>query len=163
MRLRGCIFCKSALNAQSAKIVAAKFEEVLEDMGEWGLSKMRSGLSHTRTVTLVNQCNRMVDLIFPHLQDVLTARTVATRHSARRVRRRIEVDERSSSLNLKIVAEMTSGKPGCFAVLKQLLYMPTISKRAHRMIKEIATRLGDAGFTEAADALWANVAPPACP
>ena len=162
MRLKGCTFCKSPLNTQSAKFVEARFEEVLEDMSEWGLSKMKSGLGHTRTVTLVNQCNRMVDLIFPLIQDgsVLTTRDAARRETTRRVRRRIEVDEKSSSLNPKLVAEMTRGKPGCFAVLKRLLYMPTISKRAHRMIKEIVTRLSDAGLTEAADALWANVANP---
>ena len=63
-----------------------------------------------------------------------------------------------SLLSAKLVSEMTRSKQSFVVALKRLLYMPAVNVKAHEMIKEFVGRLKQAGFEQAANTLWVNVA-----
>ncbi len=166
LRLKGCSFCKSRLNVQSADFVASHFEEVLEDMSEWGLSKMKAGLQYTRQNSVMKQCCSVAEAIYPCIKDgsVFTMRMneegefVAGKKRGKRML--VEVDEKTSTLNSKLLTELTHSKQSCACVLKRLLYMPLVNEKANNIVREVAKRLHAAGFTDAANMLSTNVAAP---
>lgn len=81
LRLKGCVFCKSALNQDSSKWVAEKFEEVLEDIRDWGITKLKNGLALTRSNTVTGQCTNLVELIYPCIQDgIILVQKMGERH-----------------------------------------------------------------------------------
>jgi hypothetical protein len=186
---------------ESANFVAEHFDEVIQDLSDWGLTKLKNGLGYTRNKTVMTQCCNMADLIFPCIQDgsILSMklnksktldleleegevveedsmdemfttvqdtkkRTIVENDDSgvrRRKRRKIvEIDEKSSFLSSKFISEITQSKQQCVVVMKRLLYMPAVNKKASNMLKEIVTRLRVAGFVQAANTLWVNAATP---
>lgn len=164
LRLKGCGFCKSHLNVQSAEFVASHFEEVLEDMSEWGLSKMKTGLQHTRQTSMMKQCSGVAEVIYPCIKDgsIFTMRINAEGEfvagKKRGKRMLVEIDEKTSMLNSRLVSELTQSKQSCASVLKRLLYMPLVNEKANNIVREIVKRLNGAGYTDAANTLSTNVA-----
>ncbi len=69
LRNKGCQFCKSPLNTQSAKYMAENFDAVIKDLSDWGLNKMKGGLNFTRSQSVMRQCCTIADLIYPCIQD----------------------------------------------------------------------------------------------
>ena len=162
LRLQGCAFCRSASNQQSARFMANHFEDVIQDLSNWGLVKMKNGLALTRSITITKQCCMVTDLIYPCIQDgsVLTQKMIAMTEEERPKKRKlyVEVDESTSALTAKLVAELTKSKQSCMTTMKRLLYMPMISLKAKNIVKEIVARIRYAGFAKQANTLGANVA-----
>lgn len=182
LRQKGCVFCKSPLNEKSAHFVAEHFEDVMEDMRDWGITKMKNGLGQTRSTTVTRQCVALVDLIFPCIQDgVILVQKMGKRHPESlsdvavpgkirlagdvdpgepRIKRRkvLEIDQKTSVLSARIVMELTKSKQSCANALKRLLYMPIISLKAKAIMDEIIERLHYAGFGHAAKTLCSHVA-----
>lgn len=186
MREKGCQFCKSQVNVQSAQYVAENFENVMEDLSDWGLIKMKNGLSFTRSHSIMKQCCSIADIIYPCIQDGsvlrmrldpellihsdseeedyyseeeedVTPSLVMIRHG--RKRKYVEIEEQQRSLlNTKLINDITKSKQQCVVVLKRLLYMPAVSKKANNIVKEIVCRLKKAGFVHAANMMWTNTA-----
>ena len=69
LRLKGCDFCKSHTNVKSAAYVSDNFDEIIKDLNDWGLMKMKKGLNHTRTNSILKQCCNIADIIYPCIQD----------------------------------------------------------------------------------------------
>jgi hypothetical protein len=155
LRTEGCAFCKSHTNTLSASFVSERFNEVINDLSDWGLMKLKSGLNYTRTNTIMKQCCSMADLIYPCIQDgqVLTMRLPFINNENKR--RRLDND---TLLNVKLITEITKSKQSFVSALKRLLYMPVINERANDIVKEIVTRLKHAGFEQAGNTLWINTA-----
>ncbi len=201
LRKKGCQFCKSSLNRQSAQYVEENFDAVIKDLSDWGLNKMKNGLNYTRSHSIMKQCCNIADLIYPCIQDgsVLRMRindpgllrilndhhaeeeeeegevfekvngrsatpgdltTVMIRHGRKRKYVEIDRDQQNTLLNSKLINDITKSKQQCVIVLKRLLYMPVVSKKANNMVREIVCRLRTSGFVNAANMMWTNTASP---
>lgn len=163
LRVKGCDFCRSTPNLMSALYMCDHFDEMIQDMSDWGLCKMKGGLKFTRTDTIMRQVCGVVDLVYPCIQSgsiLSSSDTVLVVENSRlKKRKRVEIDETTSLLDAKMVYELTRSKQSCVVVMKRLLYMAFVNKKAHEIVKEIVKKLHNAGFTRAGDLLWANVAP----
>lgn len=162
IRTHGCSLCTSPINKKTARHFAEYGDEIIQvflvvcvcvcvcvvfkslgmqDLENWGLSKMRASLLQTR-YDCSHKCAYIANIIHPCMKDILSAD---------------EGKEPSTDLPLK---ELTQNKASCCTTLKRLLYTPSLSARALSVARTLSARLQQAGHSEAARLFWLYVAPP---
>ncbi len=108
-------------------------EEMIQDICHGGFSKMKSGLKYSRTETIMNQVNCVVDLIYPCIQtcSILSSNdhlmVIEILENSRLRRKVVGIDE-DFILDANLVYELTLSKQSCVVAMKRHLYLPFIIK-----------------------------------